>query len=120
MTIGEHIAQANSFVNDSLALQQQGSGMLAAEAVWGAVLQAVGALSHTLGTDDQRHPLRSRAIFALFEQHNLLVAFRGEFEDARDELHNHFYTGQLSAAALAESIEAGRGFVRRLLALAGA
>lgn len=117
MTVDEHITQTNNFISGSLALQQQGYGMLAAEAVWGAVVQAVVVVSHTLGTDDQRHPPHSRVIFALFEQHNLPAAFRGEFEDARDKLHNHFYTGRLSDAALWEAIEQGRSFVRQLLAV---
>ena len=120
MTIDEHIIQANSFISDSLALQQQGSGMLAAEAVWGAVWQAVAAASHTLGADEQRHPRHSRAVLTLLERHNLTATLERGFRDARDQLHNHFYTGQLSAAALAQAIEDGRGFVRQLLALAGA
>lgn len=117
MTVDEHITQANSFISDSLALQQQGSGMLAAEAVWGAIWQAVAAISHTLGTDEQRHPRHSRAVFALFAQHNLTATFELGFRDAKDRLHNHFYTGQLSATALAGSIEDGRNFVRQLLAV---
>ena len=120
MTVDEHIIQANSFISDSLALQQQGSGMLAAEAVWGAIWQAVAATSHTLGTDEQRHPRHSRAVFALFAQHNLTATFEVGFRDAKDRLHNHFYTGQLNPAQFEIFIGEGRGFVRQLLAVSGA
>ena len=120
MTVDEHIIQANSFISDSLTLQQQGSGMLAAEAVWGAVWQAFAAASHTLGTDEQRHPRHSRAVLTLFAQHNLTATLEGRFRDAKDRLHHHFYTGQLSATQFEILIEEGRGFVRQLLALAGA
>ena len=117
MTIDEHIIQANSFISDSLALQQQGSGMLAAEAVWGAVVQAVAVVSHTLGTDVRRHPLQSNAIEQLFARHNLAAAFANDFINAKDRLHNHFYTGQLNAAEFAVFIDEGRSLVRRLLAV---
>ena len=119
MTVDEHVDQAHSFISDSLALQQQGSGMLAAEAVWGAAVQAIAAVSHTLGTDVRRHPRQSNAIEQLFERHNLAAAFEIDFTNARNRLHNHFYTGQLSDEEFEGAIEDGRSLVHWLLSLAG-
>ena len=93
--------------------------MLAAEAVWGAAIQGMAAVSHAQGPTSGRHPQQERFIINLSHQYNLTPALGVGFRIARDRLHNHFYTGLLNAERLAEHLENGRIFVRQLLDIAG-
>lgn len=118
MTYEEHLTQANKFISDSFALHEQGSGMLAAEAVWGAAIQAMGAVSHARRRDDRRHPQQLDFILRLSRQHNLSPSLEEGFETVKDRLHNHFYTGLLNPQQLAEYMEKGISFVQQLLNIA--
>ncbi len=118
MTYDEHVAQANRFIADSHTLRQQGSGMLAAEAIWGAAIQAMAAVSHTRTRDDRRHPQQLDFILLLTRQYILSPSLEAGFGTVRDRLHNHFYTGRLNLQQLAENSERGIAFVQQMLNIA--
>lgn len=92
--------------------------MLAAEAVWGAAIQAMAAVSHSQRQDDRRHPQQGRFIINLSHQYDLALGLATGFRTVRDRLHNHFYTGLLNPQQLAEYTESGIVFVRQLLSIA--
>ena len=118
MNYDEHVAQTNRFIDESRTLWQQDSGMLAAEAIWGAAIQAMAAVSHAQRQDGHRHPQRVRYIHNLSRQHNLSPSLEGGFGIVKDQLHNHFYTGLLNPQQLAEDMDSGISFVRQLLNIA--
>ena len=73
VTYDEHIVQVNSFISDSFTLRQQGSGMLAAESVWGAAIQAMAVIDHALIPGSRRHPQQERFIIGLSQQDSLTL-----------------------------------------------
>ena len=118
MIYEEHLIEASRFISDSFALRQRGSGMLAAEAVWGAAIQAMAAVEHARNPGSRRHPQQERFIINLLRQHNLPPNLRQGFIIVRDRLHNHFYTGRLDALQFSEYMDRGNVFVRQLLEIA--
>ena len=118
VTYDEHIAQVNRFISDSFTLRQQGSGMLAAESVWGAAIQAMAAIDHALTPGSQRHPQHENFIINLPQHDSLTLELRRRFRVVKNRLHNHFYTGRLTAGQFDESMESGNVLVRQLLGIA--
>ena len=118
MTYEEHLIETGRFISDSFMLRQRGSGMLAAEAVWGAAIQAMAAVEHARNPSSRRHPQQERFIINLLRQHNLPPNLRQGFIIIRDRLHNHFYTGQLDTLQFSEYMDRGNVFVRQLLEIA--
>ena len=118
MTYDEHLAQANRFIDDSLTLRQQGSGMLAAEAIWGAAIQAMAAVSHAQSQDGHRHPQRGGFIRNLSRQYDLSPSLESGFGAVQNRLHNHFYTGRMNPQQLDEDMEHGIVFVQQMLNIA--
>lgn len=118
VTYDEHIAQVNSFISDSFTLRQQGSGMLAAESVWGAAIQAMSAIDHALTPGSRRHPQQERFIIGLSQHDSLTLELIRGFRVVKNRLHNHFYTGRLNAWQFDEYMENGNVFVRQLLEIA--
>ena len=118
VTYDEHIAQVNSFISDSFTLRQRGSGMLAAESVWGAAIQAMAVIDHALTPGSRRHPQQERFIIGLSQQDSLTLELIRGFRVVKSRLHNHFYTGRLDAWQFDEYMEKGNIFVRQLLGIA--
>ncbi len=116
MTYNEHIAQVNRFLYESLELLRRRSDMLAAEAVWGAVIQAMAAVSHALG--ERGHPRRLAFILGLEGRYNAAPRLTSGFRAAQRKLHNHFYTGRLRGQDLEEAIGQGRTLISQLLDIA--
>ena len=92
--------------------------MLAAEAIWGAAIQAMAAVSHAQSQDGHRHPQRSGFIRNLSRQYDLSPSLESGFGTAQNRLHNHFYTGLLTSQQFAESMEHGIAFVQQMLDIA--
>ena len=118
MTYDEHVAQASRFIDDSFTLRQQDSGMLAAEAIWGAAIQAMAAVTHAQSQDGHRHPQRGGFIRNLSRQYDLSPSLESGFGAVQNRLHNHFYTGLLTPQQFSESMEHGIAFVRQMLDIA--
>ena len=92
--------------------------MLAAEAIWGAAIQAMAAVSHAQSQDGHRHPQRARFIHSLSGQYKLSPTLESGFGTVKDRLHNHFYTGLLNSHQLAEYLEDGIAFVQQMMSIA--
>ena len=92
--------------------------MLAAEAIWGAAIQAMSSVSHAQSQDGHRHPQRGGFILNLSRQYDLSPSLESGFRIAKDRLHNHFYTGLLNSQQLGEYLEDGVVLVRQLLDIA--
>ena len=118
VTYDEHIAQVNSFISDSFMLRRQGSGMLAAESVWGAAIQAMAVIDHALTPGSRRHPQHESFIINLSQHDSLTLELIRGFRVVKSRLHNHFYTGRLNAWQFDEYMENGNVFVRQLLDIA--
>lgn len=118
MTYEEHLIETGRFISDSFMLRQRGSGMLAAESVWGAAIQAMAAVEHARNPASRRHPQQERFIINLLRQHSLPPSLWQGFIIVRDRLHNHFYTGQLDTLQFSEYMDRGNVLVRQLLEIA--
>lgn len=119
MRAEEHITAAREFLAAERLLTDRWLGMIAAESMWGAAVQAIDALMHL---DGQGHADRNRARERIIQ--NLIGAGvldkerLDDFQYVLISLHNHFYTVRLSPGALAMNLRIGRGFVNSLLAAA--
>ena len=93
-------------------------GMAAAEMVWGAANQAIHAANRRMGT--MRHANRDRRLVVerIGRAHGVEEELADGFSAAANRLHNHFYTGRLSADELEENMKAGISFARLMLELA--
>ena len=115
-----HVAAARTFLSAAEILSELGMGMAAAEMVWGAANQAIHAANHSVGIT--RHASRNRDRRLVVERigraHGVDEYLAIGFTAAADGLHNHFYTGRLSAEALEENMRLGVFFARRMLELA--
>lgn len=119
MTTDEHASTATMLLAESTALARQPRTALAAgELIWGATVHALNAIAH-LVSGNSRHWRQGRDLEKLLTQVVNDDATLSDLLDglhlAQRRLHNHFYTGQLTDANLAEMIDAGMTFVRRLL-----
>ena len=121
MNYEDHVAAARTFLSAAEILSESGMGMAAAEMVWGAAVQAIDAANHSMGMT--RHASRNRDRRMVVERigraHGVDEELADGFSAAANRLHNHFYTGRLSAEDLEDSIEAGVSFARLMLELAG-
>ena len=120
MNYEDHVAAARTFLSAAEILSESGMGMAAAEMVWGAAVQAIDAANHSMGIT--RHVSRNRDRRLVVERvrraHGVGEELAIGFRAALHGLHNHFYTGRLSAEALEENMRLGVFFARRVLALA--
>ena len=114
-----HVAAARTFLTAAEILSEMDMGMAAAEMVWGASVHAIDAASHRMAIT--RHAGRSRDRRRVVQRvgrahgvdEELAIGF-----GAAGKLHNHFYTGRLSANELEDSVEAGVSFANLMLELA--
>ena len=120
MNYEDHVAAARTFLNAAEILSESGMGMAAAEMVWGAANQAIHAANHSMGIT--RHASRNRDRRLVVERigraHGVEEELADGFRAAANRLHNHFYTGRLSAEELEENMKAGVSFARLMLELA--
>ena len=121
MNYEDHVAAAQTFLSAAEILSELGMGMAAAEMVWGAAVQAIDAANHRMAATS-RHVSRNRDRRLVVERigraHGVDEYLAIGFTAATDGLHNHFYTGRLSAEALEENMRLGVSFARRMLELA--
>ena len=120
MNYERHIAAAESFLREEGRLSNDGgSGMLSAEAVWGAAVQVINSVNHAQGSRRahvNKNYERRQIILNLESKYG--VVLDGGFNTALGDLHNHFYGGHLSETELAVSLTAGRRFVSTMIELA--
>ena len=120
MNYEDHVAAARMFLSAAEILSESGMGMAAAEMVWGAANQAIHAANHSMGIT--RHASRNRDRRLVVERigraHGVDEELAAGFSAAANELHNHFYTGRLSAEELEENMKAGISFALLMLELA--
>lgn len=116
MTYQEHILAAETFLQGEKLLSELGMTMLAAEAVWGAVIQVLDAVNHQLGSRHTNNNHERQQIIAYMESKygfdNLIDDFKNTIR-----LHNHFYTGRLSDMDAYLSAKAGVHFVNLMIEL---
>ena len=119
MNYERHIAAAESFLREEGRLSNEGgAGMLSAEAVWGAAVQAINAVNHAQGSRRahvNKNYERRQVVHDLEAKYG--AALNVGFQAALRDLHNHFYGGHLSETELAVSLNAGRRFVSAMIEL---
>ena len=116
----EHIAASRDFMRGEELLTDEGLGMLAAEAIWGATTQVVNAIHHvrTRRAHANNNRERRRAIQYLTDKYGVGDDIEDGFDTALRQLHNHFYHSHLSDADLMDSLESGRRFIAAMIELA--
>lgn len=122
MTAEEHASTAAMLLAESANLARQPRTALAAgELVWGATIHALNAIAHR-ERGNPRHWRQRRDLENLIRQvapdADTQTEWMGGLREAQLRLHNHFYTGQLADADLAERIAAGIDLVGHLLRFA--
>ena len=118
MEIAGHAALSRTYITASVWLEDMGIHQLAAEAVWGAANLAVEAARHAHGRRHGNARDKERFVIDLGTGGAGLPELAGSFEIVKGELHNHFYTNQLSAVAASRFLALGRIFVGQMLAIA--
>ena len=116
-----HVAAARMFLSAAEILSESGMGMAAAEMVWGAAVQAIDAANHRMAATTRHSGTnrdRLRVVQHVGRVHGVERYLARGFRAAANGLHNHFYTGRLSAEALEENMRLGVSFARRMLELA--
>ena len=118
----DHIAAARTFLSAAEILSGvgMGMGMAAAEMVWGATVQAIDAVNHRMGV--MRHAGsnrdRRRVLQRIGRAHGVERELANSFTSVVDNLHNHFYKGDLSPDDLEMHMRNGILFATRMLELA--
>ena len=119
MEVQAHIALARTYLTESVRLEERGVHQLAAEAVWGAANLAIESVRHTRGLRHGNYYDKAQFVAELTTTddppHPDLMA---GLQNAKDQLHNHFYTNRLSAMEAAHWLMAGRAFVEQMLSIA--
>ena len=121
MNYEDHVAAARTFLSAAGILSELGMGMAAAEMVWGAAVQAIDAANHRMAATTRHAGAnrdRLRIVQRVGRTHGVERYLARGFRAAANGLHNHFYTGRLSAEALEENMRLGISFARRMLELA--
>ena len=118
MEIADHIALAKTYITAAVRLEEMGIHQLAAEAVWGAANLSIEAVRHTRGQRHGNVREKVRFIGALNDVDGRRQSFSNGFGIVKGELHNHFYTNQLSATEASRFLESGHIFVAQMLAIA--
>lgn len=116
MTYQEHILAAETFLQGEKLLSELGMTMLAAEAVWGAVIQVLDAVNHQLGSRHTNNNHERQLIIAYMESKYGFDHLIDDFKNTI-RLHNHFYTGRLSDMDAYLSAKAGVHFVNLMIEL---
>ena len=118
MDLEQHAAAAVRLMLSCRMLYAAGDRMGSAEMVWGAAMQAIHALHHH---SRDRHPHSLRALGDIIAAKQLSQSTAERLNHglaAAVILHNHFYTGRLSAEMLIANIELGIDFTNEVLRLA--
>ena len=120
MNYERHIEAAETFLREEARLSNDGgSGMLSAEAIWGATVHAINAVNHAQGSPrahvNKNHE-RQQTVRGLEAKYG--AALYGGFTTTLKDLHNHFYGGHLSETELTHSLIVGRDFVTDMIELA--
>ena len=118
MTYQEHILAAETFLQGEKLLSELGMTMLAAEAVWGAVIQVLDAVNHQIGSRHTSNNQERQLIIAYLESKYGFDNLIDDFKNVINRLHNHFYTGRLSDMDAYLSAKAGVHFVNLMIELA--
>ena len=115
-----HVAAARTFLSAAEILAEMDMGMAAAEMVWGAAVQAIDAASHRMSIPRHagRNRDRRRVVQRMGQAHGVEKEVSDGFSAVTNGLHNHFYTGRLSADELEENMRLGVSFANRMLELA--
>ena len=120
MNYEDHIASARMFLSAAEILSELGMGMAAAEMVWGAANQTIDAVNHRMMVT--RHASsnrdRRRVLQRIGRAHGVESELANSFSAVLSKLHNHFYTGNLTAEQLDNEMKNGLSFVSLMLALA--
>ena len=115
-----HVAAARMFLSAAEILTELDMGMAAAEMVWGAAVQAIDAASHRMAIT--RHAGsnrdRRRVVQRMGQARGIEEELYDSFRIVVGKLHNHFYTGRLSAEELEENMRLGVSFPNLMLELA--
>ena len=116
-----HVAAARTFLSAAEILSEMDMGMAAAEMVWGAAVHAIDAANHSMAITRHAGSNRDRlqVVQRVGRTHGEDEELARGFGAAASGLHNHFYTGRLSAEALEENMRLGVSFANRMLELAG-
>ena len=120
MNYEDHVATTRTFLSAAEILSEMDMGMAAAEMVWGAAVHAIDAASHRMliprhaGSNRDRRRIVQRVGRARGIEEELYDGFR----IVVGKLHNHFYTGRLSAEELEENMRLGVSFANLILELA--
>ena len=120
MNYERHIEAAEIFLREEARLSNDGgSGMLSAEAIWGATVHVINAVNHAQGSPrahvNKNHE-RQQIVYDLEAKYG--VGLDDGFIAARRDLHSHFYGGHLSEDELANSLIVGRDFAIDMIELA--
>ena len=120
MNYEDHVAAARMFLSAAEILSELGMGMAAAEMVWGAANQAIDAVNHRMMVT--RHASSNRDRLRVLQRIGRAHGVEGElangFSVVLNKLHNHFYTGNLTAEQLEHEMRNGVLFATRMLELA--
>lgn len=118
MDFGAHTALARTYYMESVRLEERGVHQLAAEAVWGAANLAIEAGRHTRGLRHGNYNDKALFVAQLNTIDRPQPDLTAGLQNAKDRLHNHFYTNRLSAMEAAHWLMAGRNLVEHLLRIA--
>lgn len=118
MDFGAHTALARTYYMESVRLEERGVHQLAAEAVWGAANLAIEAGRHTRGLRHGNYNDKALFVAELNTIDPPYPDLTAGLQNAKDRLHNHFYTNRLSAMEAAHWLMAGRNLVEHLLRIA--
>ena len=115
MQIEHHLAASRRFLDDAVALESESSHMGAAEMIWGATVQALEAIGHISAGNVRAHLSSNgrRRLAASIVNDGLAKYYR-----AQNDLHGHFYKGNLEPQSRAESMRQGHDYVAELLNIA--
>ena len=120
MNYEDHVDAARMFLSAAEILSEMDMGMAAAEMVWGAAVHAIDAASHRMAIT--RHAGsnrdRRRVVQRMGQARGVEKEVSDGFSAVTNGLHNHFYTGRLSADELEENMRLGVSFANRMLELA--
>ena len=122
MSEDEHTATVEMLVDTSESLAGDPRTSLAAgELIWGAVIHASAIIAHRADRRP-RHPRHirdvERLLFEMVTDPEGRATLTNGLNVTQKRLHNHFYTGRLSAMELNRNIRTGLDFINRLLQIA--
>lgn len=113
----EHVSAAQDFLEASALLRERGFDRIAAESMWGALVDAINALAHIDGDGHARRIRDRKQVISAFIERDVLgedVALA--FQSDAIALHNYFYDGNMRSEAFAAHMRAARALATKILA----